>query len=193
MAIKKNAAKATIKGPKKIPTKETVDTPISECEAENPMDCKYHGLEAFEKYVGAILEGIGYNGSKSVGKIQGDRGYVLYVPGFYNFGDDALATIQKAAKKKGFSFTNDGKNSVGAHEFLFKKDIPSKKKPKKKATIQDVLPLFEDAVELPDKASGSNSEDEADVLSQLDDIMEGEEALNDVLGELDEIMTGAAL
>lgn len=188
MAIKKNAAKATIKGPKKIPTKETVDTPMSECEAENPMDCKYHGLQAFKEYFGPMLSEVGYLGSFEANKLQGNKGYEIVLPGTYKIPDYLASKIVKLGEDKGFQSTYDGKTPDVGHVFLFKKSKP--KKAKKKATTQDVLPLFNDVVESPDKAPGDNSDDEADILSQLDDIMEGEEALNDVLGELDDIMAG---
>ena len=188
MAIKKDAAKANIKGPRKIPTRETVDTPISECEAENPMDCKYHGLQAFKDYFGPMLSEVGYLGSFEANKLQGNKGYEIVLPGTYKIPDYLASKIVKLGEDKGFQSTYDGKTPDVGHVFLFKKSKP--KKAKKKATTQDVLPLFNDVVESPDKAPGDNVDDEADILSQLDDIMEGEETLNDVLGELDDIMAG---
>lgn len=130
MAIKKDAAKAPIKGPKKIPTKETVDTPISECEVEKPMECKYHGLQAFNNYIASITKNLGFNGSFEADKLQGNKGFQMKMPGFYFLANGFSDGVVNAAKNAGFDASYEGKGEDGKHLFLFKKEMP--KKPEKK-------------------------------------------------------------
>lgn len=153
MAIKKDAAKAPIKGPKKIPTKETVDTPISECEAENPMECKYHGLKAFNNYISNVTKNLGFNGSFETDKLQGNKGFQMKMPGFYSLANGFSDGLVNAAKNAGFDASYEGKDDTGQHLFLFKKEMP--KHPKKKgmggmATVK--TPDEGDAVESAGKA-----------------------------------------
>ena len=170
----KNAAKAKIKMPRKVPTKETVDTPLSECEARDPMTCKYHGLKAFENNIAGILGKLGYKGSKSVGKIDGKKGFVLYLPSPLPVDAGKLA---EEAKALGLEVTDKGTNPAGGHGF----ECLLAKKPKKAeelfAGLSDGLEEFDDLDELAAEdvreSAGAeevdSGEDDFDVMNSIGD------------------------
>ena len=181
--MKKNAAKANIKkNAGKAPTKETVDTPLSECRAENPLECRFHGLKALDQMLPAILGNNGYYGVAVTDKLQGNKGYEFRIDGTFHMPNYFASHIAEAFEKMGYSCAYQGKIDGGGHSFIVKK-AKGKKKP------------------APQPAEASNDEVDLldDELSDLDDIVE--EGLKDKeaksqknpfegidLSELDEIV-----
>lgn len=130
--MKKNAAKANIKkNAGKAPTKETVDTPLSECQAENPLECRFHGLKALGQMLPAILGNNGYYGTAVTDKLQGNKGYEFRINGTFHMPNYFASHIAEAFEKMGYSCAYQGKVDGGGHSFIVKKA-----KGKKKPTLQ---------------------------------------------------------
>lgn len=171
MAIKKDAAKADIKFPKKAPTKETVDTPISECEAENPMECKYHGLQAFKGYLQDVLPSCGFYGSFKASKMQGNKGFEAILPGFFKVGGNFVSKVANVAKDKGLTAIYEGKIPGLGHQFLFHKDSAKEKKKKSKTAKVAVAKGIEEMEvdNLSPKEAKTDKGEEFDILPYIGD------------------------
>ena len=119
----KNAGKAKIKkNLGKAPTKESVDTPMSECKAENPLECRYHGLQALEQQLSAVLPSLGYKIPFGTDKLQGGKGYEIRLDGKVDVEKAGLVdSLMIAFKKQGWDLTYNGKVEGAGHSFTLKK------------------------------------------------------------------------
>lgn len=130
----KNAGKAKIKkNLGKAPTKETVDTPISECEAENPLNCRFHGLQALEQQLSALLPAMGYNVPFGTDKLQGGKGFEIRIDGNFDVNQGEFKqSLTNAFKKQGWDITYNGKIEGAGHSFYLKKGNGKNEKPSDK-------------------------------------------------------------
>jgi hypothetical protein len=130
----KNAGKAKIKkNLGKAPTKETVDTPISECEAENPLECRFHGLQALEQQLNAVLPSLGYKIPFGTDKLQGGKGYEIRLDGKVDVEKTGLVdSLKTAFKQQGWDLTYNGKIEDAGHSFYLKKGKGKNEKPSDK-------------------------------------------------------------
>lgn len=119
----KNAGKAKIKkNLGKAPTKETVDTPMSECEAENPLECRYHGLQALEQQLSALLPAMGYKVPFGTDKLQGGKGFEIRIDGKFDVNQGEFQqSLTNAFKQQGWDLTYNGKVEGAGHSFMLKK------------------------------------------------------------------------
>ena len=166
----KNAGKAKIKkNLGKAPTKETVDTPISECEAENPLECRFHGLQALEQQLSAVLPSLGYKIPFGIDKLQGGKGYEIRLNGNVDVEKTGLVdSLMIAFKQQGWDLTYNGKIEGAGHSFYLKKGngkiektsdkdnadiVDSSKPPKDDDAVEDDFDaLLEEAEEEPTKS-----------------------------------------
>lgn len=119
----KNAGKAKIKNNLgKAPTKETVDTPISECEAENPLNCRFHGLKALEQQLSALLPAMGYKVPFGTDKLEGDKGFEIRIDGKFDVNQGEFKqSLTNAFKQQGWDLTYNGKIEGAGHSFYLQK------------------------------------------------------------------------
>ena len=136
----KNAGKAKIKkNLGKAPTKETVDTPISECEAENPLECRFHGLQALEQQLSAVLPSLGYKIPFGTDKLQGGKGYEIRLDGNVDVEKTGLVdSLMIAFKQQGWDLTYNGKIEGAGHSFYLKKGNGKIEKPSDKDNADQV-------------------------------------------------------
>lgn len=171
--MKKNAAKAKIgKHPGKAPTKETVETPFSECTAENPLECRFHGVKALEQMLGPMLKQTGYSGPYKVEKIQDAKGYEFYIPanGFvleHSFEDSLNDSFKKSGYGCAYETTIEEEDGIYHVFYVAKgKGSPKPADGEGAAKEKDDVDLVEEGID-PDLEDGELDLEDID-LDSLD-------------------------
>lgn len=162
----KNAGKAkTKKDAGKIPSKETVDTPISECEAKNPLECKYHGVQTLENMLNEILPSLGDKKVGGISKAKG--GYAVTIKNTANPSPSFLEPLIDKFEKLGWKFSFIwGDEDEDGHFSITKLDKESAPKTKDEDEIADIFFSDLEQMILEDDLSVDEGDNEGDVKEE---------------------------
>ena len=187
----KNTGKAKInKDLGNASTKETVDTPLSECEAENPLECRLHGVQALEQMLNVGLPMNGYTLPYEVKKLQGNKGYEIQLDDFPNM-SKLVDTLQLGFRSQGWNlqFSEEDIQGVGdKHILTLQKDNTETQDPEIHNESDDAIYLlnedFSDIDELTEEgilneaSLHSIDEDFSDVDKFAEEEMTAEKAMS---------------
>lgn len=183
MLIKKNAGKANIPHP----TKENVKTPFSECTAENPLKCKFHGVKAATNILNAAIAQ-SFGNKKSIPFAVKKQGKAFAVDGdFSSLSKSEIDTLKSNLEAKRLSFAGSEYHGENLSKLFLS---PTKGN----ATQNAVSQSGGDVVESPDSAPNQGAEEiNKESPTQSDNKLSPSDDVDNLDDELDSVLEGKAI
>lgn len=195
----KNLAKSKVLTPNAAKIKETIDTPFSECQAEDPLKCRYHGPTLMSQIIAGISGSLNYSLSPSevLSNITKDANKIIY-----KIDKAAFPTFKEKMglvnRINNYLFKNITRNwagslqyKAGGNEYITIEEIKSDPEDDGLESSQEATGEV-DKLDSVDMVSPGEQKKDQRTLSELESFFKDMESLEDEMPSAEEVEAMAA-